>query len=230
MLKKFSFSYVKQHPVMFGVIVIVFGLIVYLLLNRGSGGGGGDVVYQSAGTDPAKLAAETQIAIASIQAGAQNQAGAIQLAALDRQIQGEVSIAAMQAQIAAASLGAEERLGVLGINASLEQSRLDAATARALQADALNFQLGYQANQNNMTLALSQQQADAFKLSSLLAIIPTLKKKNRDESLAFIASASMGVPQPSNTSGQATNLNLSPIMTIGGQGNPAFALPPPSIN
>lgn len=220
MTKYFSFAYIKQHPVMFGVIVIVFGLLVYLLLNRGggsgSGSGEGGVVYQQAGSDPAALAAQTQLGMASIAANAQIQSGQLQIAGLAQQGKNDLAIASIQAQIEAAALGANERLGSKSIDANLEAMRLDAITARDMQRDALGFQLGYQQSQNQMTIELSKQQAEAFKTATLISAIPSLKKKNRDEALTQIAGYAYGQMIPN-----------APMLPAS---NPVSFLPPSSIN
>lgn len=211
---------------MFGVIFVVFGLGIYLLINRGSSGDGG-VVYQSAGTDPNKLAAETQLAVASIQANSANQQAQFQLAGLAQQGQNDLALATLQTQLASVQLGSEERLGVLSLNAQIEQMRLDAVTTRNLQADNLNFQLQYQRSQNELTTTLSGQQMQAFQLSSLLALVPTLRRRDRDDALLAIAGLNYGRPVSVRGSngllgGQSVN--------IGNGSNPQapLALPTPS--
>ncbi len=222
MMKKFSWAYVRAHPVMFGLIFLVFGLILWLVLNKGAGGSdgsGGDVVYQSAGVDPNQLAAQTAIAQSQIQANAQLQTGQLQLAALGLEGQNNLALANLSAQIALATLGSDERLGERSIAAQMEALKITTAADTKMQQDMLNFQYGYAKLTTDTTIALSAQQAEAYKLSSLLSIIPSLKKKNRDEALGQITGVAMGVPTSYTNSPYGTTISIpayktSPVMEI----------------
>lgn len=223
-MKKFSWAYVRAHPVMFGAIFIVFGLILWLVLNKGSSGGnrrdgsnGGDVVYQSAGVDPNQLAAQTAIAQSQIQANAQLQGGQLQLAALGLEGQNNLALANLSAQIALATLGSDERLGERSIAANMEALKITTAADTKMQQDMLAFQYGYAKLTTDTTIELSRQQADAFKLNSLLSVVPTLKKRNRDEALANITGTVYRSP------------DFAPLL-IGAPMNMNYGAPPSSIN
>ncbi len=224
-MKKFSWAYVRAHPVMFGLIFIVFGLILWLVLNKGAGASnsaGGDVVYQSAGVDPNQLAAQTAISQSQIQANAQLQSGQLQLAALGLEGQNNLALANLSAQIALATLGSDERLGEKSINAQMEALKITTAADTKMQQDMMTFQYGYAKLTTDTTLALSAQQADAYKLSSLLAIVPTLKKKDRDESLQIIAGNAQGFP--------VAYVNPTGPALIGGPMNMNYGAAPATIN
>lgn len=188
---KFSLAYVRQNPVMFGVIIVVFGLIFWFLMSgRASGGGGDQVVYQQNAPDPA-------LQIASLQAQAQAQQGQLQLAALAQQGQNDLALGTLSANVALAELASRERTDSIGYAASLAalERQLDAQIATTEMNN--NFQVSYarlaydaatdQAAINaSLTRDLSAMQAEAYRTGSLLSVIPTLKKRDRDDALAGI--------------------------------------------
>lgn len=213
-MAKFSLSYVKKNPVMFGAIFVVFGLVFWLLMNRGASSG--STQYVSSGPSEALQAAQLQAGAAiqakQIDAQVANTAGAIQLEALSQQLEGQAAIATMELQYRTLELGANERLSELQTTASLAalQSQLNAQAQ--MSADNNAFAIGYArvAAESAVTqLAigaalqrdLSAQQLEAFKYGTdasikqtVLSMIPSLKKKDRDNALTSIASGYAGVP------------------------------------
>src|ERR1044072_4748462 len=227
MFKHFSWTYVKQHPVMFGGIVVVFGLILYMLMNRGSGAAAQTVVTN--GKSDAQTAAEMQMGMAQL--GAQTQ---VQLANLGA----SVEMAKVNASILAAQDDNDTALALAGLSANLQAAQTAAQermTNRATDASlsALNMQLqnAYASQVNNNQFAydyaslaydsaletvkvnaalqatMGAQQLEAFKYGTdanvklstqqqLLSVIPTLKKKDRDESLQIIGGYISGIPVP----------------------------------
>lgn len=136
---KFSLSYVKQNPVMFGAIFVVFGVLLYLVMNKGAGG---TTQYVTTGPSEALQAAQLQsgtaIQAAQIQAGASLQEKQLdaavagqtlqaQLAAITAQINGQETLANMNLQYQFAELAANSALGSKQIDASLLalQAQLD---------------------------------------------------------------------------------------------------------
>lgn len=196
---KFNFQYVKRNWIMFAVIVVVFGVIFWFIVNRGSGGGSaGGTSYVSTGPSEMELAAQTQLAGMQIQAAAQVQQGQLQLAAIQAQSQGELALANLQGQVALAALASQERTDSTAMEMSLAalEKQLDAQLSITEANN--NFQIGYaslaydaateQAQLNaQLTRDLSAQQLAAYQQSALLSVLPSLKKKDRDNALAGIA-------------------------------------------
>lgn len=210
MLKKFSWGYVKENPVMFGIIFLVFGLLLWVLINRGASGGSGSTTYVASGPSEAlqaaNLQAGTQVQLAQIQAGTANNAAAFQLEALSTQIEGQLAVTALEAQFRTLELAANERLTELQTNASLAALTAQLTTQRQMSADANSFALDYARAANDAAVStvminaalqrdLGAQQTEAYKaglqtsiLQGVLATIPSLKKKDRDTALGgFLA-------------------------------------------
>ena len=233
MLKKFSWGYVKENPVMFGVIFLVFGLLLWVLINRNASNGSGSTTYVASGPSEAlqaaNLQAGTQIQLAQISANTANAAAAYQLEALSTQIEGQLAVAAMEAQFATLELAANERLTELQTSASLAALTAQLTTQRQMSADANAFALDYARAANDAAVTtvainaalqrdLSAQQLDAYKYGldtsvkqGILATIPTLKKKDRDTALgAFLATQQ----------GQGF---------VGGRGDDRIVIPAPAV-
>jgi hypothetical protein len=200
---KFSWQYVKQNPVMFGVIFVVFGLLLWVLINRRSGGGAGNVVYQQAGKDPNQVAAEAAIAQAQIQAQAQTQAGQLQLAAIAQQGQTELALANLQGQVSLAELGASERLGFQSMESSLAALRYQLEADRSIVDSNNAFQIGYarvaadsavETVRINAELqqSLSNNQLQAYQYGAFVATIPSLRRRDRDDVLRLASPVGTG--------------------------------------
>lgn len=210
-MAKFSLAYVKKNPVMFGAIFIVFGLLLWFLMNRGASGGSTQVVQT--GPSEALQAAQMQTGAAiqakQIEAQTASALGAFQLEALTRQLEGQQSIALLEMQYRTAELAASERMNDKTTAASLAalQSQLNAQTAMAESNNQYMIDYARVAAENATTqLAigaalqrdLSAQQLEGYKYGidasirqAILATIPSLKKKDRDTALgAFLATES----------------------------------------
>lgn len=208
-MAKFNIAYVKKNPVMFGAIFVVFGLLLWLLMNRGASSGGASQVIQTGPSEALQAAAmQTGAAIQAkqIEASAASAMGAFQLEALSRQIEGQQSIAILEAQYRTAELAANERMSELQTTASLAalQSQLNAQTAAIdsnnqfmvdyarVATDAATTQTAINAalqrDLGAQSLAGYKYGIDASLKQSILATIPSLKKKDRDTALgAFMA-------------------------------------------
>lgn len=196
-MSKFSVVYVKKHPVMFGAIVVVFGLLFWLLLNRGSGGGSaGGVSVVNSGPSDAQVAAGTQLQLAQIGANSQVQMGQLSLAAAAAQIEGQTTIAQMELAYKTQELAAQHDLGEQTIQASLGALQLQLNNQLQTTNSNNQFMVDYAkvaADSATTQLMigsalqrdLSAQQLEAFKYSTAASIIPTLKKGKRDN--AFFA-------------------------------------------
>lgn len=218
---KFSWTYVKQNPVMFGVIFIVFGLLLWLFINRRSSAGasGGNMIYQQAGKDPNQIAAEAAIAQATIQAQAQTQAGQLQLAAIGQQGQNDLALAHLGSQVSLAELGASERLGYQSMESSLAALRFQLESERGIVDSNNAFQIGYaRVSADSATRAmeinaglqrdLAATQLSAFQTSAYVSVIPSLRRRDRDDALrSFVPVIQNGNTAPGLVGAQPALLN-----------------------
>jgi hypothetical protein len=215
---KFSTTYVKQNPVMFGVIFVVFGLLVWMMLNRGSGGGSTSVVQTgpSEALQAAQLQAGTQVQLAQIGAAQSNNAGAIQLEALSRQIEGQQSLALLETQFHTIELGANERMADNQVTASLTALQAQLNNSLATTEANNSFALGYAKNATDSAVqmtainamlqrSMSADQLEAFKYGTDATVkttiagqafsqVGSMKKKDRDNATTYLASVFTGAP------------------------------------
>lgn len=220
---KFSFAYVKQHPYMFGAIALIFGLGLWLVLNKGSGAAssGGVVAVNSKSDNQAAL--EAQVAIAGMQLQAQQYGAQTQVAALAQQGANEFAVATLQSQVALAGLASQERTDEKTLSASTSALQLQLDNALQITNSNNQFMVDYARTAADSAVEqlrinaalqteLSEQQLDAYKTSSILSIIPSLKKKDRDESLQIIGTGILTgtTPQFFNARGPAIILPSLP--------------------
>jgi hypothetical protein len=186
---KFSFAYVKQNPLMFGTIALVFGLFFYVYMNKGANSGGNQVIQ----TGPSDMAVQAQlqmaalnaqasakrdeaqagINIAQIQAKAQTDFATLGITALSQQGANNAAIANIGAQVALFDTAANERVASRQIDASTDALMARYATEYAITVDnnqttveqatlaynSANFQVQTFAN---LQLGLGQQQSNNF--------------------------------------------------------------------
>lgn len=199
---KFSLSYVKQNPVMFGSIFVVFGLLLYVLMNRG-----GSTQYVSTGPSEALQAAQLQAGAAiqakQIDAAIANQQAQASLAAITAQINGQETLANLQMQYAFAELAANSALGSKQIDASLLALQTQLDTQLELASSNNQFMVDYAkvaadsaTNQVMINAALqrdlSKDQLDAFKFGNLLNSVNSVLEVDRDNILALITAQMSG--------------------------------------
>lgn len=205
-LKKFSFTYVKQHPVMFGAISLVFGLFLWMLLNKGAAPANAPVgtVIQNGPTDAqiqagialqqTQVEANTQVALAqlSLNANADNNASQEHLATIALQgqladIQANYNLG--KSQIEASVVGLTEQLANnLAITNSNNGFMLDYAKNAQ---DAATAQLVINANlQENLTTqsidlqkTLATQQLQAYEFGTTASLISQFGSPQRRETL-----------------------------------------------
>lgn len=240
-MAKFNFAYVKTHPLMFGAIVVVFGLLFWILIN-GKGGAthGAVVVTGGGGMDP-----NLQAQLAQAQLGAQVQ---VQLAQLSLQgqgasIEGQKDIAAMELAYRVQELGVTHDINTRTIESSLAALAIQTNAQTSMAADNNAFMVSYarvaadsatdqlmigaalqrDLNAQNTALQrdLGDQQLKAFTTASLVSAIGSLKKRDRAGSLNFIAGNAQDnkqpLPAPSRGGGGFNLLGvLSPVAAIAG--------------
>ncbi len=211
-MAKFSLSYVKSNPVMFGSIFVVFGLLLYLAMNKGASSG--STQYVTTGPSEALQATNAQIGASlqakQIDAAVANQQSQAQLAALTAQINGQQVVANMQMQVSMAELTANTALSSKQIDASLlalhsqldnqldlananntfmvdyAKVAADNATAQVMINAALQRDMG--AQQVDLQKSLSQDQLKAYTVGTLASVIPSLSKSDRDNTLNLLIS------------------------------------------
>jgi len=206
-MAKFSIEYVKKNPVLFGVIFVVFGLLLWVLMNRGGGSSGAQ--YVTTGPSEALQAAQMQTGAAiqakQIDAAMAANSSNASLAALSQQIQGQQAIASMGMQVSLQQLAIDAALGSKQIDASLLalqaqlDNQLDITTANntfmvdyarvasdgAVQQVAINAAL---------QRALSSDQLQAYQTGALASVIPTLKGNDRDNTLNYLIGKTIDGP------------------------------------
>jgi len=210
---KFSLAYVKQNPVMFGVIFIVFGLLLWLLINRGGAGSSSGTTVVNSGPSDAQVAMGTQLQMAQIQAGSAASLGSMQLEALGRQMETQYALAGLELQYSMAELGANERMSDKALEASLGALAIQMSGNLAMNDSNNQFMVDYArvaADSATTQIAInaalqrdmSRDQLEGFKFNSAISAIGTLKKKDRDNALAGFMNYSIpNDPQRSGGSG-----------------------------
>ena len=196
-MAKFSLNYVKKNPVMFGGIIIVFGLLLWLLMSGRGGGaasGGGTVVSSgpsealqaqamqvNAGVQTATLQANAALQSKQIEAAMSQQRGALELEALTRNIEGQENLALMQQQYMIAELESNRALSSEQTAASLAalQTQMSYSLAQtesnnqamidyaSVAADSATTQLAINAA---LQRDLSSQQLEAYKYGADVAV------------------------------------------------------------
>jgi hypothetical protein len=202
---KINVAYIKQHPVMFGAIFLVFGVFLWLLLNRSGGASAsGTTVVTSQPSDAqvaagvalqqAQLGSQTQIALAQLSLSAHSEDNATQK-----------DLAALAASLQVQQIQAEYNLGKGQLEASVASLGMQLANNLAITNSNNSFMLGYAKNAQdaattqlligaNLQQQLGAQQLEAFKTSAVLSVIPTLKSKDRDEALEIVSGSIYGHP------------------------------------
>lgn len=236
-LKKVNLGYIKQHPYMFGAILLVFGLLFYLLLNRGVDANGepvGSTTVVNPGPSDAQIAAGLQLQMAQLGANASITAATIerdtQIALA--QIAATANTAGYQSQENLAALALQGQLAEIQANYNLGKGQLEASVASLSMQLANNlaitnsnnqFMIDYAKNAQdaatqqlligaNLQATLGAQQLDAYKYATLINVIPTLNSGKRDNAFAIVAGNLTGADaiaamQPNGANNGGSSLN-----------------------
>ena len=195
-----TFSVFKKKPLLWGGGAIFLFIIFYLMFNKSasSGASGGSVTTVNTGPSDAAIAASTQLQLAQVQAGAAIQqsqaesAAAIAIATLSAQ----VALAENSAGADVAKYLAQSEANTTGqyLNIQKEIAAINAEysydTAKVASETALGLQESQQEmfeKQLNSNVQMLDIQSKNLISQSLIAQIPSLKKKNRDEALISLA-------------------------------------------
>jgi len=198
---KFSLAYVKQNPVMFGIIALVFGLLFWVYLNKGQS----SVTYADAGPTDAEVQAQAQIAAMQIQQAGQAQQIGGQVAIANLNAQSELALANLGAQVSLADLAASERLGMAQLESyenqymaqlqnnfdivqSNNQFTVDyAKVAYDAAAETVRVNAALQAQ-------LSSDQKQAYIASAMFNAVGDVKPVDRDNAFALAVAGVTGAP------------------------------------
>lgn len=194
----------KGKPIYWIIGAIVLFVIFYLLASGGSkssGSSSGGVTTVNTGPSDAQVAAGAQVQMAQLQAQAAVNAASANLAAEQTQANAAVAVATLQAQndALATTIGGDVAKYTANLDATVQQSAIT-AQMQAIQTQAeYSFATAKTAAETN--IAIQQINANVFanqleannealRIQSknlvdqtLIAQIPSLKKKNRDDVL-----------------------------------------------
>lgn len=198
-MSKFSVVYVKKHPWLFGAIFLVFGVFLWMLLNRGASSGSasvGGTTVVTPGPSDTQVAAGVALQQAQIASNTELGLAQLSIAANAQNIAGQRDLAAMALEANLAQVQADYSLGSATIEASVTALTAQLANNLAITHDNNSFMLNYARDAQDAATAqlmiganlqehLGQQQLEAFKFGTAAAVIPTLKKGRRDN--AFFA-------------------------------------------
>jgi hypothetical protein len=170
---KIHWQILKKPSVIIGAVILFF--IVLFIMNR-SGGSAAQTQTVSTGPDPATVAANSQLAMAQIAAGVQGQAFQIDYAKAQDADQTQIALATIAAASEAQTTAAQQVIAAQTL--AIQQHGLDLQyqsniTNNQAQLDAMalqgNFGLASQELNNQLTMHLSDLQANSFNLQSELS-------------------------------------------------------------
>ena len=240
---KINWAYLKKPSVLIGAVVLFF-VLLFLLNRSGGASASGQTVVNSGPTD-AQITQETQMAMAQLSAGLQQQAIAVDYAKSQDTNATQLGLATIAAAANTQSLAVQQEIADRTVNAQVHgldlqyQGLVDQnATALAAAQAQYNYGLASQAINANVTTTLSQQQLEAyaissanqleaFKFSTEASIIPTLKAGKRDNAFALLATAAAN---PSSVNPVTTTMIMAPNGSSGQSNSiPAWISPVGSL-
>lgn len=199
---KFSVEYVKKNPVLFGGILLVFGVLFYLYLNRGAAGSSSTTVVSSGPTD-AQLAAQTQLGIAQIGANAQTAGYNAQIGLAAQQGANDFALAQLARDVDLAQIAADATTSAQSINAQLVALHEQITGQVQMNANNNSFQLDYAKTtysaaqaQTDANIALQEKlsgdQLKAYQTGILFNSIAMAPEVDRDNLIALAAGVTTG--------------------------------------
>lgn len=225
-MAKLNLAVFKQgKPIYWIVGAVVVFVLFYLMLNKG-GSSSGATSYVATGPSEAMQAQALQAGTAiqgaqiaaniealRIQAGRETALAGATVASEQLASGERVAMAQLSHDTALANLNAQANMLIneQNIEYGIETARLAADTQlglRALDIGLLQTQLETQAH-------MFQTQSTNLIAQSLIGQVGNLKKKNRDEALAYLASASLGTPNTYAPQG-GINIPIEYIPSVAG--------------
>lgn len=194
---KLNLKVFKSRPVLWIVGGIVLFVIFYLMFNKGGSGTStesGGITTINTGPSDAAIAASTQLQLAQVQAGAAIQqsnaqsAAAIAIATL--QAQSDIANTQASADVAKYTAGVDAATQGQYLNVQKEIAQTNAEYSYDTAKVASETALGIQESQQQMfeaqlgsNVQMLQIQSSNLITQSLIAQIPSLKSKDRDNAL-----------------------------------------------
>jgi hypothetical protein len=190
--------YVKSHPWLFGAIFLIFGVLLWIMLNRGAtGASAGGTTVVNPGPSDTQVAAGVALQQAQLEANTQIGLAQLSLAANAQNIDGQKELAGLALTAQMADIQANFNLGKSQIEASVISLQSQLANNLAITHDNNSFMLNYAKDAQdaataqlmigaNLQATLGAQQLEAFKFGTAASVIPTLKKGRRDEGLQWL--------------------------------------------
>lgn len=198
MFSHFNFQYIKDNKVMFGVIALVFGVGVWLLLEKSGGSSGssdssgattGTTSVIQSGPSDAQVAAAT--ALQQTQIAGQTQVSLAQIAAGAQAEQDQASLAATQiganSTDKANDLAAQVALTTAATNASEATAQLQAQSA--MFHDQLQQQIDLNASNNATTIGIANISAtttEALSHDQLAAFTAQLNQQTESQYISTL--------------------------------------------
>lgn len=186
-MPKINVAYVKQHPFMFGTIFLVFGVFLWMLLNRGessSASGGGTTVVNPGPSDAqvmagvalqqAQIDSSTQMGLAHMASDTQIGLAQLEIAAHHDDNSAQRDLAAMALTAQMAEIQASYNLGKGQLEASVASLGMQLSNNLAITQSNNGFMLDYARQANdaataqlmigaNLQATLGAQALDGYK-------------------------------------------------------------------
>jgi hypothetical protein len=198
---KMHWQTLKSPKFLIGAVVLFF-LVLWLVNRSGSASTSSNTVTAS-GTDPNVLAANTQLALAGISAGQQNNAIAASLAAQQDQDQTAVALATIQAKLSDNANSSQAAIAALGITAqkeiALNSNELTFNTTK-LAYDSANYSTAVNAG---LQAHLADNQLQAFDLQTLAGHITDVRLHGGQRLAVLTQLINSASPQISGQTGQS---------------------------
>lgn len=211
---KIHWQYLKKPSVLIGIVVLFFVLL--FLLNRSGGASAANTQTVSTGPSPAEIQAQSQMALAQLSAGLQQEAIQVDYAKSQDANATELGLAQIAAASQTQSLTVQQEIADRTVDAQTHgldlqyQSLVNQnRTALAAAQDQYNYGLASQAITANTQLQMGAQQLQAMKMSTDANLVVALAGKNKYSSIALPAyfSAQNNGPSMSSLTVAPTSLH-----------------------
>lgn len=189
---KVNWAYLKKPSVIIGAIVLFF--ILLFLLNRSGGSSSSGQTVVTTGPTDAQAAMAQQTALAQISAGLQGQALQLDYAKAQDSNQTQIALATIAAAANNQSLAVQQEIADRTVDAQthgldLQYQSLVASNTAQLAAlkEQYDYGLASQAITANTQVQLSQDQLKAMQMQTNAGLVMALAGKNKYSSIALPA-------------------------------------------
>lgn len=194
---KVNWAYLKKPSVLIGAVVLFFILLFLLNRSGGSASSGQTVVNQ--GPSDAQVAAQTQLALATISAGLQGQAIQVDYAKSQNSNETQIALATMAAALQTQDTAAQRDIAAQTVAAQVHGLDLQYQTALANNNFALdyaqqqfNYGIATTAINANLQAGLSKDQLTAYGFNVAGGAIASAKSGDRDQLTAQLIASMTG--------------------------------------